>query len=116
VIRQIRERAAGGKSLLASVVHSHAPALRDAAERLFKKEWPDIIRGLGFPYEGRKRWSKEKVVRALHRLHRARPKMNCESVRRHDLALAQAAARYFKTWPRALRAAGIDPDTIRLKH
>lgn len=116
ITRRIRQRAMQGQSLLAAEVHSHAPGLRKAAERLFKKTWPEVIRELGYDYEGRERWSKPKIVEELQRLKRRRIKLNVQTVRRHYLALAQAAVRHFRTWAEALRAARIDPSTIKLRH
>lgn len=116
VVRRIRGRAGRGLSLLASEVHSHAPALRQAAERLFGKPWRDLIRHLGYPYEGRERWSPERIVKELGALKRSGRNVNCQAVRRHDLPLAQAAARYFGTWDKALRAAGLDPAATKLRH
>jgi hypothetical protein len=116
VIAQIEARAAQGRSLLASEIHSHAPALRRAAEQLFQKDWPDLLRDLGYAYDGRRRWSKSKVVEELKRLQISGRKLNCEAVRRDNLALAQAAVRHFPTWAEALRAAGIDPAATKLRH
>lgn len=116
IARRIHQRAKRGQSLLAAEVHSHAPALRNAAERLFKKAWPEVIRQLGYDYEGRERWSKPKIVKELQRLNRRGGKLNVQSVRSISLALAQAAVRHFETWAEALRAAGIDPSAIRLRH
>ena len=113
IVRQIHQRAKQGQSLLAADVHRHAPALRKAAERLFKKTWPEVIRELGHAYEGRERWSKPKIVKELQRLKRRGIKVNVQTVRRQSLALAQAAVRHFKTWAEALKAAGIDPDLHR---
>lgn len=41
VVRHIQGRVERGESLQASLVHSHAPALRQAAKRLFSKTWPN---------------------------------------------------------------------------
>lgn len=116
VVRKIRERAERGESLLATEIHSHAPALRAAAELFFKKAWPDVVRALGYEYTGRKRWSPLTISKEIQRLKRSGQKMNFEAVKRRDPALVQAAARRFRTWPAALRAAGIDPSTIMLRH
>lgn len=116
VVQMIRERAERGESLLATEMHSHAPALRSAGEFFFKKGWPDVVRALGYEYTGRKRWSSHTIVQELQRLSRSGQRMNCASVRRLDPALVQAAARRFGAWPVALRAAGIDPSKVVPRH
>lgn len=114
VVRRIHIRATRGDSLLATEVHGHA--LRKAAERFFKKTWPEVVRELGYDYEGRERWSKARIVKDLRRLRRGGLKLNFESVRHRSSALVQAAVRHFKTWPVALQAAGVDPLTLKPRH
>ncbi len=116
VRRQIQERVRRGESLLASEVHTHAPALRSAAQKLFGKHWSDIIRDLGYSYPGRHRWTREKLILGIRYLKRSGIPLQVVSVRRANLALAQAAVRWFKTWPRALQAAGIDPQANMTQH
>lgn len=116
VRKRIAERVRRNQSLLASQVHGHAPGLKRAAERLFKKPWPDLIRSLGFAYDGRQRWSHEKVIRIIRRLRKLGRSLRWKDVRREDPPAAQAAARHFGSWPKALRAAGVDPSTLRARH
>ncbi len=113
---RIRARFAAGEPLLASHVHYHAPALKRAAEGIFRKPWRDIVRGLGLPYAGRRRWSPASVVREIREIRAGGRSLRCESVRRESRALALAAVRHFGGWERALRAAGIDPRGLRPRH
>lgn len=113
---RIEERVRCGESLLASDVHSHAPALKGAAQRLYGKHWSEIIRDLGYVYPGRERWTREKVVRGILRLKRSGASFRPSSVRRSNHALAQAAVRHFGSWLAAVRAAGIDPSAITIRH
>lgn len=116
VLRQLRERDEQGLSLLATEVHSHASALKDAAERLFGKPWGEVVQSLGFDYAGRERWNRPKVIRRIRQIQRRGEPLNAEAVRKSDSALAQAATRHFRNWGAALAAADIDPASIKLRH
>ncbi len=110
VRRRIQDRIRTGKSILAAEVHAHAPALKSAAQKLFGKHWSDVVRELGYAYPGRNRWDRERVITELRRIRRAGIPVHLSSVRRTNLALAQAGVRHFGTWPAVLRAARMYPD------
>lgn len=116
VRRMIEERVRRGESLLATDVHTHAPALKSAAQELYGRHWSEVVRGLGHVYTGRERWTREKVIHGIRRLRRAPMPLRLTAIRRSNPALAQAAVRHFGTWPRALLAAGIDPSLTTLRH
>ena len=98
VRRRIEDTIRRGESILASDVHAHAPALKDAAQRLFGKHWSEVVRHLGHPYHGRERWTPEKVVQQIAKLKRTGTSLRLAAVRRSNLALVQAAARHFGPW------------------
>jgi hypothetical protein len=61
-------------------------------------------------------WSKRKIIAVLARMHRSKEKLNYARVRRDNTALVSAAEAYFKSWGRALYAAGIDPSQYFVHH
>lgn len=55
----------------------------------------------------RRQWSKRLVISAIQAWHNSEP--TSPNIQKHDSGLAQAAAKRFGSWRKALRAAGIEP-------
>jgi hypothetical protein len=62
-----------------------------------------------------KEWNKKEVVRIIKALAAKGEKLNSDSVARSHSGLAYAGRRYWGSWDRALKAAGLDCDKIRRK-
>lgn len=60
-----------------------------------------------------RRWSKQSVVAAIERRDAAGLALNSSAVVASDEALVGAARRHWGNWDDALRAAGMDPESIR---
>lgn len=116
VVRRILERHRRGETLLAAEVSLQASALKRAAVRLYGKPWSDVVRELGFQYEGRRRWGPAQIVRELRRLADSGASLRPGHVQQTDRALALAAFRWFGGWRPALEAAGIDPGRAYRRH
>jgi hypothetical protein len=59
------------------------------------------------------RWSPARVEAAIQSRVQADKPVNCLAVMKADQTLYHAARRYHGGWNQALRAAGIDPDSVR---
>jgi hypothetical protein len=59
--------------------------------------------------EGRKPWTKERVVASLHARLREQKPMHSAALARDDKSLYHAARRHHRSWSEAMRAAGLDP-------
>jgi len=63
----------------------------------------------------RRQWSKEIVLKTIRRLHRAGEKLNCGHIQVHQRPLYVAACVYCGSWRKAIEAAGISYDRVRIK-
>lgn len=115
VIRAILRMEVKGKSLKASRVRETDRELSNAAVRLFGN-WGKALRAAGIDPEkvsGRRNWTLQRVVRAIHALHRRGIALNYGAAYKADSGIPQAAAKLFGSWDAALEAAGYEPDHIR---
>ncbi len=62
-----------------------------------------------------KRWSKEEVLREIGGLSRGGKQLNSGHIARNYPALAYAGRKYYRTWESAVKAAGLDYESIRRK-
>jgi hypothetical protein len=62
-----------------------------------------------------KRWSKEEVLRVIGELRRTGKQLNSGHIARNYPALAYAGRKFYGTWEGAIKAAGIDYETVRRK-
>jgi hypothetical protein len=117
IITAIRAEAQQGHDLCYSRTAKRVPALLRAAERLFGS-WRGAVAAAGFDYDAIRRyrvWSKKRVIEKIRELHQQGVDVSWRYVSKEaDPPLAAAAlhAGRFPSWNAALRAAGLDPDTI----
>lgn len=113
IVRAIQDRADAGLPVNSSRMTPSSATI--AAYRLFGS-WDAALNAAGAFHLVRKpiRWSKELIVKRIGEHHRKGMPLNATAVRKYDNALTTAVWRYFGPWSLALRAAGFDPDDIRL--
>ena len=121
IVERIRELHEQGSDLTPSDVNARQGALVSAAERYFGN-WPAAVQAAGIDYSrvresGRRRraerirkWSRERIITEIERLHRAGEDLSWGVMERKYQPLCAAAVKtcYFGSWSAALAAAGID--------
>jgi hypothetical protein len=113
IVRAIQDRANAGLPVNSGKMAPSSATI--AAYRLFGS-WDAALKAAGAFHLITKPqpWSKELIVKRVVEHHRHGKPLNATAVREYDKALTMAAWRYFGPWCRVLRAAGFDPDDIRL--
>jgi hypothetical protein len=110
VLTAIRKRHRDGKSLRGKNVPVW---LYEVRRRLFGT-WAKAVEAAGFDYEhvtGVRRWSREKVIEEIQKLAAEGVPLDATSIGRKYSYLHEAAVKLFpRSWGKALRAAGFDPD------
>jgi len=114
VIAAIQAQAAAGGPLTQNGMRP--TSIPPAARQLFGS-FKAALRKAGVQHLVTKkpRWSRGRIVKAIRARKRAGKAINCVAVVKTDPTLYDAARRYLGGWNEALRAAGIDPDSVRRK-
>ncbi len=122
VILRIRELHGRGSDLSWSKISSSDgdPAMAAAAVRvnLGFGTWHDAVTEAGLDYEEVARyrhWTPERVVEEIQRLAQLKAPLSSKIVQQNHPPLYNAAKRRFKQWDKALEAAGLDPDKVRVR-
>jgi len=122
VILRIRELHARGEDLSWSRISTNEgePALAAAAVRsnIGFGTWYEAVTAAGLDYEQLTRyrhWTPERVVSEIQRLARIKAPLSSKMVQQNYTPLFMAAKRRFKQWDKALEAAGVDPDKVRVR-
>ena len=114
IIAAIQSQAADGAPLTQNSIRPES--VRFAAKRLFGSFDAAVrVAGLGHLLTKHPRWSRKRIVKAIQARRQTGQPVNCLAVVNSDSRLYDAARRYLGGWPSALRAAGIDPDSVRGK-
>lgn len=110
VVDQIRRRRQARRSLRANRV----PDRLYLAGRRFFGTWKAAVEKAGLDYDSitaRRRWNRDKIIRHIRELARDHVLLDATHIRRQYCDLFRAAEKEFpKSWAKALRAAGLDPD------
>lgn len=113
VVEAIKARLSRGLPVNSKAVQRTDSAL-DWAGRKFFGSWEDALRAAGVDVEnmlGRRiRWTKESVLDAIRSRAKRGLKLNHGKA---GSSLSQAAKKLFGSWDQALKAAGIDPNSVR---
>jgi len=115
VIAKLRERRAGGLGVNMQALSNSDLRLRDAMTRHFGS-FDAALRAAGIdPADVRKRisWDKDKVIRALHDRRDRGLGLNQKAIGGSDSPLVNAMWAQFGSHDAALRAAGIDPNSVK---
>lgn len=115
VVRRIRQLASDGRPLNAGSVQRFEATLAAAAVRWFPS-WGEALAAAGIdPARWAKRvptWTNQRVVEAIKRLHASGAAVSHAALRRNSVT--RVATLLFGSWDAALRAAGLDPDEVRI--
>lgn len=79
--------------------------------------WPAFMASLGLTAAGgpkRRDWTAPAVLAAIRKRRRASHALGTRRVRADGAGLYQQGWKFFGSWSEALRAAGVDPDRVRL--
>lgn len=121
IIERIRQLHAEGHDLNWSAISKTCPGLYRAARRRENfGSWREALRAAGFdPGEPRmtEDWSDAKITEAIRELYEEGHDLSQKNMlRTHGALLAAAKSRrYFGTWEKAIKAAGHDYSTIKLR-
>ncbi len=115
IIREILRRENSGRSLDLGGADRVPSSLYQAASRVFGS-WRNAVVAAGIsPEKARVHdpWPSSRVLAGIKSLaRRKRPVRPTELTRRYHLLLA-AARRHFGSWPKAVVAAGVDPEKLK---
>ena len=115
VIQRILELASQGRPLNAGAVQKAEATLASAALRWFRC-WNDALDAAGIdPARWSRRvptWTRDRVIQAIQEIHSRGGTVSHAALRRNSVT--RAATLLFGSWDAALRAAGLDPDEVRI--
>ncbi|MFC1672432.1 MucR family transcriptional regulator [Planctomycetota bacterium] len=74
--------------------------------------WYDALEAAGVETSGFRHWTKKEIIRAIRDRRREKKSLMASVINEEDCGLGGAARRYFGTWEKAVRAAGIDYSKI----
>lgn len=118
VLEALKARQRSGRPLSHRALIEEDAGLRSSAVHHFGN-YRNAIEAAGIQYEKislRRRWNRRKIVEALReRADRGLP-LHYKAVAREDLALVGAAAVWFGSYEKAVRAAGFDYRKVRRVH
>jgi hypothetical protein len=115
VVQRLQERAAKGKELNIGAISTQDHALTGAIMRHFGGH-DAALAAAGFDpatIRQSRPWTKEQVVAELQKRHRNHEDLSNTYLNDHVAPLYGAMHRLFGTMPDALRAAGIDPESVK---
>lgn len=116
-IRQLNEQ---GVDLSPTAIQkTHGALFSSARSRSHFGNWRDAIQAAGLSYDEikrvKQRWSREEILQQIKQCHTCGEDLLHPSFKEkhRSLYLAACAHRYFGSWRRAIRAAGLDHETMR---
>ncbi len=116
VINHILSR--NGKEALNSYYYAtNYPDVYAAAEREFGS-WKDAIEACGLDYNAirkYKSWTRQAVIEEIKKAHANGDPINSQYVQENNKALYMAAVKRFRGWGQAVKLAGIDYNSIRIR-
>ncbi len=94
---------------------THYPSVYAAAERIFGS-WGEAITACGFDYSDIRKykvWNRSKVTETIREMAATGQQLSSQKAQTNHKSLYMAAIRYYKSWGKAVMAAGIDYSVIR---
>jgi len=114
VLAEIRRVHEAGRSLRCNGIPVR---LYEAGRRCFGT-WESALQKAGLNYEeatGVRRWTPERIVEAIRELAERGESLSAGRVERHHPTLFNAAVKQFpRSWTKAIRAAGLNPDDYKV--
>jgi len=117
IIEHILSSYHGRKPLNYSYYVKTFPDVHAAAVRIFGS-WKDAIEASGLNYDEIRKyqtWSSEKIIEEIKKLRKAKKPLNSIYIQNHHKPLYMATVKRFKSWGKAVHAAGCDYKKIRLR-
>lgn len=117
ILEELRRRRQEGADLSWTGMRRAAPTLLSAAERHFGS-YRAALGQAGIEYVCRinhERWTREKIVERLRQARGAGQDLSCSKMMEQQPKLFKAARFHFGTYPSALEAAGIPPESVSRK-
>jgi len=93
------------------------PHVYAAAERIFGS-WGNAITASGLDYSSIRKyrsWNKMRIISAIKKRYKNGEPLSSQHVQNHFKSLYMASVHHFKSWGAAVRMAGLDYDTIRMR-
>jgi len=115
IIRDILRREASGLSLDLGVADPVQSSLYQAASRVFGS-WRNAVMAAGIsPEKARVHdpWPPGRILASIKSLARRKRPLQPTELKRRYHPLIEAARRHFGSWPKAVIAAGVDPDKLK---
>lgn len=121
IIAEIHYRCRHGRAVNAQVVQRDDSRLFSAGRRHFGS-WNNALRAAGIEVPSRQEkqrlprghWTRTRVVAGIKQRHQAGDALYAHALHQQHNQLIAAATYHFGSWAEALRAAGLDPEAIRV--
>ena len=97
-----------------SITHPHIYA---AAERIFGS-WGNAVTASGLDYSAirkYRRWNRMRILSVIRKRYKNGEPLSSQYVQNNFKSLYMASVHHFKSWGTAIRMAGLDYDTIRMR-
>jgi len=107
-----------GKEPLNSHYYStHYPSVYAAAERIFGS-WGEAIESCGIDYNTVRKyklWDKDRIVEAIRKLFAEGQPISSQKMQKINKSLYMASIHHFRSWSKAVQAAGFNYTEVRLR-
>ena len=116
IIMDIKRRAENGLGLRATDVISDSKPLYDASIQYFKS-WRIALSKAGFKYPGQRyrKWDRKKIIKVIKQRKKKGLSLKPSTLLKEDGGLYISAQKYFGSWERAMRAAGLKYKSPKLR-
>ena len=117
MIRDIILSTNGKEPLNSHYFSTTYPQIYAAAERLFGS-WGNAITASGLDYNSIRKyrvWNRMRIVAEIKKRYDNGEPLSCKQVQNTCKTLYMASIHHFKSWGRAIKMAGLDYDSIRIR-
>jgi len=117
MIQEIILSAEGKEPLNSHYFAVNHPSVYAAAERIFGS-WGNAITACGLDYAAIRKyrtWSRMRVLSVIRKRYKSGDPLTSQYMQRNFNSLYMASIHHFKSWGEAIRLAGIDYETIRMR-
>ncbi len=117
MIQDIILSARGKEPLNSHYFSTTHPSVYAAAERLFGS-WGNAITACGLDYKAVRKyraWDKMRIISTIKKRYNRGEPLSCKHVQNNSKPLYMASIHHFKSWGSAVRMAGLDYESIRIR-